>query len=284
MTGVDDGGRPGAQVDAADLAGHEAALWRVVGEPFAGEACLLGESDAGPARVAQAADHERGEQRGSDLVAHGVGQREVQHAPLQREVEGVAADVAGGLQPARERELPGLARVGARQQPCWISAASERGTERWPHSKRSVNRRLAMTTYARACAANATSASTCSSGASPRRSSSTPMASPRLVTGANTRVPSAPCSSDDRLGGQRAPGRASHQRHPLGGLVTLRARGRAVAGVAEPDQRVAAEVRDEERNLAGVQLARKTLAENVGSGERRSVLNGREQLRKVQPR
>jgi hypothetical protein len=54
--------------------------------------------------------------------------------------------------------------------------------------------------------------------------------------------------------------------------------------VAEPDERVAAEVRDEERDLAGVQLARKALAEDVGRGERRSVLNGREQLREVEPR
>jgi hypothetical protein len=54
--------------------------------------------------------------------------------------------------------------------------------------------------------------------------------------------------------------------------------------VAEPDERVAAEVRDEERDLAGVQLARKALAEDVGRGERRSVLDGREQLREVEPR
>jgi hypothetical protein len=54
--------------------------------------------------------------------------------------------------------------------------------------------------------------------------------------------------------------------------------------VAEPDQRVAAEVRDKERNLASVQLARKTLAEHVSRRKRRSVLDGREQLREVQPR
>ena len=71
---------------------------------------------------------QRGEQRGVDLVAHGVGQREVQHVPLQREVERVAADVAGRLQPARERELPGLARVGARQQ-----AVLDLGGERQRH-------------------------------------------------------------------------------------------------------------------------------------------------------
>ena len=41
--------------------------------------------------------------------------------------------------PASQVKEPGSRR-------CWISAASDSGTERWPHSKRSVNRRLAMTT------------------------------------------------------------------------------------------------------------------------------------------
>ena len=52
------------------------------------------------------------------------------------------------------------------------------------------------------------------------------------------------------------PGELSRQRHALGGLVTLRARGGSAAGVAEPDERVAAEVRDQEGHLARVQLAR----------------------------
>jgi hypothetical protein len=54
--------------------------------------------------------------------------------------------------------------------------------------------------------------------------------------------------------------------------------------VAEPDERVAAEVRDEERHLASVQLSRKPIAEHVGSRERRSVLDGRQQAREIQPR
>jgi hypothetical protein len=54
--------------------------------------------------------------------------------------------------------------------------------------------------------------------------------------------------------------------------------------MAEPDQRVAAEVRDEKRHLARVELARQALAEDVRRRERRRVLDGREQLRDVQPR
>jgi hypothetical protein len=58
----------------------------------------------------------------SDFVAHGVGHREVQHAPIQREVEGVAADFAGRFQPAREGELPSLQVYAARQQTVWVAA------------------------------------------------------------------------------------------------------------------------------------------------------------------
>ena len=116
-----------------------------------------------------------------------------------------------------------------------------------------------------------------------RMSSSTPIASPRLVTGANTRAVRAVFDAR-RLGGERAAVRASHQRHALGGLAALSARGGAAAGVTEPDERMAAEVRDEERHLARAELAREPLAEHVGGGERRGVLDGREQLREIQPR
>ena len=54
--------------------------------------------------------------------------------------------------------------------------------------------------------------------------------------------------------------------------------------MAEPDERVAAEVRDEEGDLARAQEARKTLPEHVGRGEGWRVLNGREQRPEVQPR
>ena len=84
--------------------------------------------------------------------------------------------------PASHVKAPGNSR-------CWISAANDNGTERCPHSKRSVYRRFAMTTYAKKCAAKATSATVCSTGKSSSTNSRTPTASPRLVTGANSRAP-----------------------------------------------------------------------------------------------
>ena len=274
---------PGAQVDACDLAGHEPAVGRVVGEPDVGQPCLLGESDARSARVAQAPDHERGEQGGIDLVAHGVGHREVQHAPLQREVEGVAADVARRFQPARERELASLAGVRARQQAV-LDLGGERERNRALAPLEEVGepavgdddvrqgvrggRDLGQHLFVRRLAEQKFEHADGFSAVGHRREHAGPVRAG---------------FEHDRLGGQRAPGRASHQRHPLGGLVALRARGCAAAGVAEPDERVAAEVGDEERHLAGAQLARKALAEDIGRGERRSVLNGREQRREVQP-
>jgi hypothetical protein len=283
MAGVDDRGRPRAQVDPYDLAGHEAALRRVVDEPVAGQACLLGESDAGPARVAQAADHERGEQRGSDLVAHRVGHREMQHAPLHREVEGVAADVARGLQPARERELSGLARVGARQQ-AMLDLGGERERDRALAPFEEVGeaavgdddvcqgvcgeRDLGLHSFVRRVVEHQFEHADGLAAVGHRREHARPAGAVLL---------------EDRLRGQRAPGQGSDQRHPLGGLVALGARGRAAAGVAEPDQRMAAEVRDQERDLPRGQLARKPLAEDVGGGERRRVLDGREQPFEVEP-
>ena len=227
MTGVDDRGGPGAQVDASDLAGHEAAVGRVVGEPLAGQACLLGESDARSPRVAQAPDQERGEQRGSDLVAHGVGHREVQHAPLQREVEGVAADVAGRFQPARERELASLAGVGARQQTVLdlggerkrhrpLAPLEEIGepTVRDDDVRQRVRgeRDLGQHLFVRSLAEQKFQHADGFPAVGHRR---------------EQRVPSASGSSTTAWEANARPGELSDQRHPLGGLVTLRARGRS---------------------------------------------------------
>ena len=100
------------------------AICPVTNSPSAGVAAKarrspaapLAELDAGPARVAERADQHRREDRGVDGVAHRVGHREMQRVAIHREVEGVAADVAGGLEPRGEGELPRLAGVGARQQ------------------------------------------------------------------------------------------------------------------------------------------------------------------------
>ena len=113
------------------------ATWPVTKPPLPGESCepgigeagLLAELDPGPPRVAERADEHGREHRGVDRVAHRVGHRQMQGVAFDREVERVSADVAGGLQPGRERELPGLARVGAGQQPM-LDLGGERQADR----------------------------------------------------------------------------------------------------------------------------------------------------------
>jgi hypothetical protein len=81
----------------------------------------------------------------------------------------------------------------------------------------------------------------------------------------------------DRLGRKGAAVRASRQGDPFSGFTSLRASGRRATGVAEPDQCVAAEVRDQEGQLAGAESVSQAFAEDIDSSNRRSILNGREQ-------
>jgi hypothetical protein len=68
----------------------------------------------------------------------------------------------------------------------WISADKVKGVLRWPHSNRSLCRRLEITTYASTSAVLTTSAKTSGPGSVGKDSSRSPMASPRSVTGAST--------------------------------------------------------------------------------------------------
>jgi hypothetical protein len=88
----------------------------------------------------------------------------------------------------------------------------------------------------------------------------------------------------DRLGRERAAVRGSHQGNSLCGLPPLRASGCSATRVAEPDECVAAEVRDEERQLAGTERVGQALAQDVDGGDGRGILDGREQRAEVQPR
>ena len=139
-----------------------------------------------------------------------------------------------------------------------------------------------MTTYAMACAANATSSSTCSSGALLEQELEHADGLPAVGHRREHAGAVVLRLDDDLLGGQRAPRGAPLQRHLVGGLLALRARGRITAGVAEPDERVPAEVRDQERDLVGVQFVREALPEHIRGRERRGVLDGRQQLCEVE--
>src|SRR3954471_868775 len=128
-------------------------------------------------------------------MPHGVGHREVQRVALQREVERVAGDFARGFQPRGERELPGLARERVREQTVLdfggerqrygpLAPLEEVGEpavgdddvgERVSREGDVGQRRLV--------------------GGLGQGQLEHPMASPRLVTGANTRAPSAPSST-----------------------------------------------------------------------------------------
>ena len=108
------------------------------------------------------------------------------------------------------------------------------------------------------------------------------MASPRLVTGANTRAPSSSGSTTTAWVASACPG-ALPTSGTLSAVSSPWVRVAALsAGVAEPDQRVPAEVRDQERDLVGVQLVGKALPEHIRGRERRGVLDGRQQLCEVE--
>ena len=277
-------GGPGAQVDASDLPGHEAALVGVVGEPVAGQARLLGESDARPARVAQAPDMSVASRAASTSwpMASVIEKCSMSRSSAKSKVSPPTLP-AGSSQPASVN-WPASQVYDARQQ-----AVLDLGGER------QGNRALAPLEEV---GEPAVGDDDVRQGVRGERDLGQHLFVRRLAEQELEHADGFPAVGhrrehagavravfDARPPARRARARAScpDQRHPLGGLVTLRARGCAAAGVAEPDERVAAEVGDEERHLARVQLARKPLAEDVGSGERRSVLDGREQRREIQP-
>jgi hypothetical protein len=130
VTGVDHGRRLRAQIHSCKLPGNETAATSEVCKSCVRTARLFSEPDAPSARVPQRSDEHGREHRCLDFVTHGIGHRKVQGVAFKGEVEGVASDIAGRFQPSRQRELPGFAGVGTREQPVLISAASDSGTER----------------------------------------------------------------------------------------------------------------------------------------------------------
>jgi hypothetical protein len=105
---------PVCRVHPHELAGDELAGRGVLDQAVVGVVGLLAEAQSLAAPVAQAADQQRGQQRGRHLVADRVGDRHLQVVPVEDVVEGVAADRGGRFQPAGEGELPGLAGEGSR--------------------------------------------------------------------------------------------------------------------------------------------------------------------------
>jgi hypothetical protein len=77
---------------------------------------------------------------------------------------------------------------------------------------------------------------------------------------------------------------AAHQRHVLGGLTPLRTRRELTPGVLEPDQRLTAEVGDQERDVVRSDRLPEPIAKDIDRSHRRRILDRREQFPHVEPR
>jgi hypothetical protein len=113
----------------------------------------------------------------------------LQRVPLQRKIESVAADLTRRLQPGGERELPGLAGKGTRQQPM-LDLRRQRQRYRPLPPLEEVGVAAVRNHHVRQ---EVRRQSHIGHRLLTRKSSSpnsrTPTASPRLVTGANKRAP-----------------------------------------------------------------------------------------------
>ena len=130
MASVDELSLPGVQVDAQQLSGGVAVS--VVGQCPVGTVGLVGQAGSCAAGAAQGAHQDRGGQGGLDVVAHGVGHRQVEGVAVQGVVEGVAAEVFGGLQVPAQCELSRLARQRRGQQLVLDFCCQGGGLERLP--------------------------------------------------------------------------------------------------------------------------------------------------------
>jgi hypothetical protein len=86
----------------------------------------------------------------------------------------------------------------------------------------------------------------------------------------------------DGLGAQRPPVRRPGQGDPVCGLRPGAPRGRCRGGVSEPDQRVAAEVGDEEADVLGTRHVLQRLGDHVDRVDRRGGLCGGKQRADVE--
>lgn len=139
MPGVDQFAGTRREADAQQLTGGQAAA--VSQQGLMGALSLLERVTTAAAGAAQSADQERGEQRGVGVVAHGVGDGQVQCVAIERVVVCVPADVVGRDQAGGEGELGASQQEAEGSSWCWISAARLVRVVRRPTWYRSVKRR-----------------------------------------------------------------------------------------------------------------------------------------------
>jgi hypothetical protein len=213
-------------------------------------------------------------------VAHRVGDRDVQRVALDGEVEGVPADVARGLEPRGEGELPGLARVGAGQQ-----AVLDLG------GQRELDRALAPREQVGEAAVGDDDVGERVRG---HRDVGEGVRAGRLREGQLEHADRLPAVRHrrvqlrahdlDALGGERAALGRAGERHLLGGLAALRAHPGLVAVMVEADQRLAGEVRDQEGDLGRADRRGEARADHLGGVDGRRILDGGQQFVEVESR
>jgi hypothetical protein len=178
--------------------------------------------------------------------------REVQCVALHREVEGVAGDFAGGLQPGGERELAGLARERIREQAMLDlrgkrerdralqevgeAAVGDHDVRERVRSKRDVGQRPLIRRLAQRELEHAD----------------------RLPAIRDWREYAGSVGTvlhHERLFGERPAVWTAAQRHTLCGFPALRPGVLVGAGMAEPDQGAAAEVGDQQRHPGRAEVA-----------------------------
>jgi hypothetical protein len=97
-----------------------------------GAAGLLDQGGCNAAGASGGVDENGGDERGVEVMTHGVGQGQVQGLAVQGVVVGVSGDALGGHQGAGQGELGGASQEGAVGRSCrWISAGRLTGAVRW---------------------------------------------------------------------------------------------------------------------------------------------------------
>ena len=236
-----------------------------------------------PAGVAQRADHERRQQRGAHGVAHRVGHRDVQRLPIEREVERVAADLPGRLEPAGQRELIRLAGVGRRKQP-----ALDLGRERQRDGALAPLEEVGVAPVGDHHVGELMGGQldVLERGGSGLERQDQLEDADRLAAARHRRDDAGAITlpqHDRALRGECLSVGRAVQRHPHGCLLAARAQFAVRGDMAQAVQRPAAEVRDQEAHAAGAEHLPHRGGHGIDDADRRRGLGAREQGTQIEP-
>ncbi len=216
-------------------------------------------------------------------MAHRVGHRDVQRLPIEREVERVAADLPGRLEPAGQRELIRLAGEGRGQQ-----AALDLGRERQRDGALAPLEEVGVAPVGDHHVGELMGGQldVLERGRSGLERQDQLEDADRLAAARHGRDDASAITLPQHDGALRgkcvAVGRAV-QRHPHGGLLAARARFAVRVDVAQAVQRPAAEVRDQEAHAAGAEHLPHRGGHGIDDADRRRGLGTREQGTQIEP-